>query len=63
MKPISLEEVVQMSNCNRTPDQEEFAEEVATGAKHVAHKVAHEVKDLAADVEHGAKKSCMAWTM
>ena len=45
-----------MSNCNRTPDQEEFAEEVATGAKHVAHKVAHEVKDLAADVEHGAKK-------
>ena len=30
MKPISLEEVVQMSNCNRTPDQEEFAEDVAT---------------------------------
>lgn len=46
-----------MSTYNKSTHQEEFGEEVVKGTEHVAHKMAHEVKDIAEDVEHGAKKS------
>ena len=45
-----------MTTYNQSNHQEEFGEEVVKGTGHIAHKMAHEVKDIAENVEHGAEK-------